>query len=83
MRFKSGNKIRRKPKKMVPKPKNCLTSNELAVRWGWHPQSIRSARYLGFNHPQWFYIGRNVYYKYSDIIDFEKEKEKNGITIIK
>jgi hypothetical protein len=83
MRFKSGNKIRRKPKKMVPKPKNCLTSNELAARWGRNPQSIRSARYLGFNHPKWFYIGWNVYYKYSDIINFERQEQKNGTKIIK
>lgn len=81
--MRSSNKINRRRKGMVPKPKNCLTSKELALRWGWHPQSIRSARYLGFDHPKWFYVGRNVFYKYSEIIKFEKIKEKNGIKIIK
>lgn len=68
---------------MIRKPKGCLTSKELAIRWGWHQQSIRSARYLGFDHPKWFNVGRNIYYKYSEIIKFEKQKEKNGIKIIK
>lgn len=67
----------------VKKPAGCLTSEQLAGRWGFNPQSIRTARYLGFNHPKHFNIGRYVFYKKSEIIKFEKQRKKNGTKIIK
>lgn len=59
--------------KYSERPANTLTTNELAQRWGFNPRSLVNARHLQLTHPKYIRRGRNIFYKLSAIIEFEKK----------
>lgn len=57
--------------KTSPTFKDILPEADLAVRWGKSVRTLQRMRSTG-GGPLWFAIGRTVFYRLSDVFDFEE-----------
>lgn len=59
-----------------------INTNELAERWGVSVQHLKTARFLGgaIKHPEYYTLGRKIYYKLSDIKKYESKYRSKNVT---
>jgi len=60
-----------------PGKADLLPERALALRWDRSLRTLQRMRIRG-EVPPWLAIGRSVYYRYSDIIDYEKNTRQGG-----